>query len=120
MIPDRDDPILGACLDEVLAGRSPPDLTVRILQAWKTGDPRQADLPGPPPILANLPPVLDDASIVLPLVERRRSANGREHRGKPSSASLAIGLAACVIGLGIAVGIIPLLQSSGPQIAPSP
>jgi hypothetical protein len=120
MIPDRDDPILDACLDEVLAGRSPPDLTARILQAWKTGEARQADLPGPPPILASLPQALDDASIILPLVERRGGVGGREPRRKSSSASLAIGLAAGVIGLGIAVGIIALLRSSGPQIAHSP
>ena len=30
-----DDPIIDACLDEVLGGHSPPDLTARILQAWE-------------------------------------------------------------------------------------
>lgn len=30
-----DDPIIDACLDEVLGGQSPPDLTARILQAWQ-------------------------------------------------------------------------------------
>ena len=31
---DRDDSVLEACLDEVLGGRVPPDLTARILEAW--------------------------------------------------------------------------------------
>ncbi|ADB18407.1 protein of unknown function DUF1549 [Pirellula staleyi DSM 6068] len=34
MTPDRDNPILDACLEEILADRTPPDLTARILQAW--------------------------------------------------------------------------------------
>lgn len=40
MAPDQDDPILDAFLEELLAGRSPPDLTARILQRW-------ADAPTP-------------------------------------------------------------------------
>jgi hypothetical protein len=32
---DRDDPILDACLDEVLGGRTPPDLSARIIAAWQ-------------------------------------------------------------------------------------
>ncbi len=34
MNPEREDPILESCLEEVLGGRTPPDLTARILQAW--------------------------------------------------------------------------------------
>ncbi|QDU27883.1 hypothetical protein ETAA8_29740 [Anatilimnocola aggregata] len=34
MTPDRDDHLLDGCLDEVLGGRTPPDLTARIMQAW--------------------------------------------------------------------------------------
>src|SRR4029453_2084719 len=37
LTPDRDSPLLDACLDEVLAGRSPPDLTARIVQAHAAG-----------------------------------------------------------------------------------
>src|SRR5512145_1187947 len=33
MSPERDDPILDSCLDEVLGGRKAPDLTARILKA---------------------------------------------------------------------------------------
>ncbi|HTN74045.1 MAG TPA: DUF1549 domain-containing protein, partial [Pirellulaceae bacterium] len=63
MSPDRDDPILDAYLGEVLGGRTPPDLTARILQAWAaTGnDPSRLDprllqalhgAPVPPPLAA--------------------------------------------------------------------
>lgn len=34
MAPDQDDPILDAFLEELLGGRSPPDLTASILQRW--------------------------------------------------------------------------------------
>src|SRR4029453_12493574 len=52
MTPDRDSPLLDACLDEVLAGRSPPDLTARIVQAHAAGhrvdlSVLPAALPGP-------------------------------------------------------------------------
>lgn len=40
MNPDRDDTLLDACLDEVLAGRTPPDLSARILQAWAARGPK--------------------------------------------------------------------------------
>src|SRR6188768_1279409 len=33
MTPDRDDPILDAMLEEVLGGRTPPDLSARIMQS---------------------------------------------------------------------------------------
>jgi len=42
MAPDQDDPILDAFLEELLGGRSPPDLTASILQRW-TQSPACAD-----------------------------------------------------------------------------
>jgi hypothetical protein len=58
MTPDRDEPLLDGCLDEVLGGRTPPDLTARIMQAWamrrQSGTESQLPesalppLPGPP------------------------------------------------------------------------
>jgi len=52
MNPERDDTLLDACLDEVLGGRTPPDLTARIVQAHaarRAVDPSvlPAELPGP-------------------------------------------------------------------------
>jgi hypothetical protein len=51
----RDNPILEACLDEVLGGRTPPDLSARILQAWEssragTNNRAAAGIPLPPPL----------------------------------------------------------------------
>lgn len=34
MNPDRDDPLMDACLEEVLGGIRPPDLRARIVRAW--------------------------------------------------------------------------------------
>jgi hypothetical protein len=34
MTPEREDPVLDSMLDEVLGGRTPPDLTERIMSAW--------------------------------------------------------------------------------------
>src|SRR5215471_16378965 len=43
---DRDDGVLDACLDEILGGRLPPDLTARILAAWtaQLGDSAEPDV----------------------------------------------------------------------------
>src|SRR6476620_11134646 len=45
MNPEHEDPILDACLAEILCGIRPPDLAPRILQAWATG-PSLAPEPG--------------------------------------------------------------------------
>src|SRR5437762_2237190 len=114
---DSDDPVLDACLDEVLAGRTPPDLTARILQAWAARPqaeqsaadkppplvfplaPQEAIPAAPPsPLLAGLPHVFEGAS-THPLVDRRSAASGRARRQKSPSTALTIGLAAGVIGL---------------------
>src|SRR5262245_51112370 len=64
MIPDRDEPLIDACLDEVLAGRSPPNMAARIMHAHAAG--RRGD----PAVLPNeLPgPALSrfDESVVVP------------------------------------------------------
>src|SRR6478672_7341846 len=43
---DRDDPILNGALEEVLGGRTPPDLTARILQAWAVQRSENGSAPG--------------------------------------------------------------------------
>src|SRR5436309_2776147 len=58
-----DDPILDACLSEVLGGHATPDLAARIVGAdgkliATTSDPLLASLPGPPPVVAR-PLVID-------------------------------------------------------------
>src|SRR5687768_15983135 len=98
---DERDPILDACLDEVLAGRRPPDLTARILQAWAARghiggatpaiDPSLVP-PVPPPVVApssngrlfeatppNGQPVVElRTSIATVRLPRRKSSSGMQ------------------------------------------
>ena len=72
MTPDRDDPLLDACLDEVLGGRRPPDLTARIMQALaeRASANGNAHLtPVPPPVLTVAPPVASPGVNGRPVVE---------------------------------------------------
>lgn len=59
MKPDRDDPIIDAGLEELLGGRTPPDLTARIMQAWamqRSDSPGWQDAPPPAILLGVTPP----------------------------------------------------------------
>ncbi|HUE72986.1 MAG TPA: DUF1549 domain-containing protein [Pirellulaceae bacterium] len=105
MKPDRD-PILDACLDEVLGGRRPPDLTARILRALAEA---KIDQKLPTPAVRIDDPALDVS--VDPLVAvngraakpvRRRAANPRTPLWQWITTAAAIG------GLGIALGIAAL------------
>jgi hypothetical protein len=53
---DDQDPILDACLDELLAGRTPPNLSQRILQEWSRRSVPASPLTAPSPEVL-LPPV---------------------------------------------------------------
>ncbi|WP_425614190.1 DUF1549 domain-containing protein [Anatilimnocola sp. NA78] len=76
MTPDRDERLLDGCLDEVLGGRTPPDLTARIMQAWAMrrqmgveGTAHELNgqlpqLPGPP--IETLPPEIAPREAILP------------------------------------------------------
>src|SRR5438477_12622557 len=37
MSPEHDDPLIDSLLDEVVGGRTPPDLSPKIMQAWSAG-----------------------------------------------------------------------------------
>jgi hypothetical protein len=133
MTPDRDDPLLDACLDEVLAGRSPPSLTARIMHAHAAGrrvDPSllPAELPGPalnrfdvdrfdaatvepPPVIAAVNGHIVDLAPVnkrLPRMGANRKRSAREWQ------SLLV--AASIIGLGLAIGL-AWYATRGPQLA---
>jgi hypothetical protein len=117
MTPDRDDHLLDACLDEVLAGRSPPDLSARIMQAYaarRAVDPAvlPGDLPGPavgagwqPPAAANGHPVVE-----LPQIR----SNLRRKAGASEWQSVLI--AASVVGIGLLIGL-GWYASRAPQVA---
>src|SRR5689334_3050550 len=117
---EPDDPLLDSLLDEVLAGRTPPDLTARILQAYaarRYGE----DAPEPPPVLTGVQKVFEPAS-ARPQVHPPAKYNGRKGRTESRSitslsAALTIGVAAAVIGLGVTVSLVALLRSGGPQVA---
>ena len=128
MNPDRDDQLLDACLDEVLAGRNPPDLTARIMRAAAARRPVDrsvlpAELPGPavgqfadeviaPPIVA--------ASNGRPLVEvaPSRSASAKKSQlGQSQPAQWqSILVAASVLGIAALVGL-AWYASREPQVA---
>ena len=109
---DRDDTLLDACLDEVLAGRSPPDLTARIVQAHaarRVVDPSvlPAELPGPAVTRFEsevVPPPIVAAANGRPVVEL---APARPVAGRKKSASewQSVLVAASVIGICLVVGL---------------
>ncbi|MEX2027024.1 MAG: DUF1549 domain-containing protein, partial [Pirellulaceae bacterium] len=108
MTPDRDDPILDACLDEVLGGRRPPDLTARILRALAEA---KIDQKLPTPATRVSDPALDVFVDATPLV----AVNGRPAKPAPRRATNPriplwqwVTTAAAVGGLGIALGLAAL------------
>ncbi|MCI0357002.1 MAG: DUF1549 domain-containing protein, partial [Planctomycetaceae bacterium] len=122
MAPDRDNPLLDACLEEVLAGRSPPDLTARIVQAHAAGrivDPSvlPTQLPGPPVdrLMAVVPPPVIAGANGQPVVELAPSrALARRKSAARQWQSMLV--AASVIGLGLVIGL-AWYASRDPQVA---
>lgn len=105
MIDDRDDPLLDACLEEILSGQSPPDLTQRIVKAWSasTGQ-THADgngSPIPPPIQKENVP----AEAPKPVVHlTKASSNQRDTRQSWISAAVVAG----VLLVGFTLGLFAL------------
>jgi hypothetical protein len=102
MTPDREDPILDSCLDEVLGGRRPPDLTARILQAFEERR-RSGSLPSSP----DLSGLVVQPSLAAHANGRAVSLPQRDHRRRAASGQRWkwLVMAASVGGLGIALGI---------------
>ena len=118
---DRDDPILEACLEEVLGGRTAPDLTARILAAMAARDASLAGSvstietgrietaePVPPPIAA-----LNGH----PVVELRSSTETVNKRHAAWQSWL---VAASVAGIGLAVGAAGFVLSNRSDFANRP
>jgi len=113
MIDERDDPLLEACLEEVLGGQRPPDLTERILGAWQAQGGRPAAAPARPIPLG--PPV----AVPPRGLPAAAMDNGRVRRAAPRISWLVA--AACLLlaaGLGIVLGGRGLWPQ--PQPAPLP
>ena len=109
---DHDDRLLDACLDEVLAGRSPPDLTARIMQAHAAGRvvdsavlPRE--LPGPGLGRTSgeiVPPAVFSAPNGYAFVEVvKSSSRAQAKRTVPSWQPMLI--AASVAGVAVTIGL---------------
>ena len=129
---DERDPILDACLDEVLAGRRPPDLTARILQAWAarghvgTAPPAVTPSLGPsaPPVIApsSNGRHLEAALAATPpngqpvVALRTSSAGARLPRRRSSSGWQAAMIAGCVLVVA-GVAAVTYVASQKPQIA---
>jgi len=124
MTPDRDDPIIDVCLEEVLGDATPPDLTSRIMQAWAVrsgaapaggqgsvapippmAEPPLSDSPpveAPPVSAAAAAPVappLQGAAVQLPADGSRARVDGGAFRWAVVAAAACVMLAACLMGV---------------------
>jgi len=94
---DERDPILDACLDELLGGQTPPNLTPRIMQAWSM-----------------LPPSLPTESPAAPPVQNpikiKTAAKASNSSGAaiPQFSRLAVSMvvAASVVAIGLGIGFV--------------
>jgi hypothetical protein len=68
MLNDRDDPILDVCLEEVLGGQQPPDLSARILAAWQ-GAPSGLRENGTPALAADALRPIPVKRVVIPAAQ---------------------------------------------------
>lgn len=112
MTPDRDEHhLLDGCLDEVLAGRTPPDLTARIMQAHAARGPvlhSNRPIPlGPPSVAASNGALHAAPANGQPVVERALRRN--------RSTSTWSTVATVAGGVGILAFIGMLIVSSDPQ-----
>ncbi len=112
---DHKDPILDACLEEVLGDLAPPDMTSRIMQALDGGrESSQRNGQGlslPPQLLeANTshesPPSPLAAHHAVP--EPPLAIRDRRARRRPSSNWINVAVVAGVIALGVTVGLVAL------------
>ena len=119
---DRDDPILDAMLEEVLGGRTPPDLSVRILQSLAIrGTARRNVNSYIEPLAPPLP-----MQVVPPAVFTAASSNGSAHgpvqlsvtpasssrvRKASRSAWQMVAAAALVVILGVGLGALGIIAS---------
>jgi len=126
MTPERDDPLLDACLDEVLAGRTPPDLAARIFHAHAAGrrvdsTVLPAELPGPAISRFDecmvIPPPVIAASNGHPAVEL--APRIVVTRKKPAKEWQSAVVAASIIGLSAVVGL-AWYASRRPQVVDNP
>lgn len=106
---EQHDPVLDACLDEILGGQTPPDLTPRIMQAW-----------------AMLPPALPAEPCAEPPVQNPVTIKAAGKKpASPTSAALrvsrlwvSVAVAASIVAVGLGIGY-ALLPVAAPETNPS-
>ena len=120
MTPDREDPLLDACLDEVLGGRRPPDLTARIMQALAERAAANGNShlsPVPPPVVAAAPPIAAPAANGRPALELSPRPPARGRRSPGIEAWLVV---AGMLVVGLSIAIVAYVASSQPNVAENP
>jgi hypothetical protein len=116
MEPEHNDPILDACLDEVLGGRTPPDMTARIVNAARNFELTDSAIPEPPPIMTR-PPAIGTLPVDVSFATTVNHHKSSERRSERWSPAALVGLAAGLIGVLVVLGIAIQSQSARPQLA---
>lgn len=132
MTPDREDPILDAMLEEVLGGRTPPDLSARIMQSLAIrggASPVQrpqasgfAEPAAPPlPLRAVVPPAVSAAashgSNGSSNGHVQLAVNSSRSRKQSSSAWQTVVAVSLVVLLGVGLGAIGIIAGRNPNVA---
>ena len=136
MKPDREDPILDAMLEEVLGGRTPPDLSARIMQSLAIrGGHSTSQRPVINDYVEPAAPPLPLRNIVPPTIsadaashKSNGSSNGHVRVAATSSSSLrtrkpsrsawpTVAAVSLVVLLGIGLGTLGIIASRNPHVA---
>jgi len=112
-----DDPILDACLSEVLGGHAPPDFTGRLVGPdgkliAKSVDPVLGSMPEAPPVVTR--------PAVAELPENFAGETSIAQRGKQWTIAIALTIAAAFVGVVVTFGLIARLRSPRPEVATAP
>lgn len=116
---DEHDPILDACLEEILGGQTPPDLAPRIIQAWSQLPPAVTAEPpvqAAPPAVHALPRSVQVAATGSPSPSSTAATRRRARRWTASMVTASMFVAASVIAIGLGVGF--ALRPPPPETKP--
>lgn len=122
MATEHEDPILDACLAEVLGGHVPPDLTQRIMRAHAPAGSTENKVTMDRLVKVAVDP---QPEVSLP-VEILRIAPRKQPNEKVArqrfywSAGMIVGMAAALLGTVVIIGIAARPKQPGPQIAANP
>src|SRR5689334_2347319 len=120
MNPERDDPILDAMLEEVLGGRTPPDLSARIMQSLAIRgarpqlqhDPLNLAEPAAPPLPIRA--AVDHASAASSNGHTSLAVHAKHHSRKSSVTWQTWAAVSLVVILGVGLGVLGVVASRDP------